>query len=240
MKKLLLTFLLVLGVAGLVFAETKTTPAAPKQKKADPDAGAFAKVTDDPKLPRVLLIGDSISIGYTVPVRELLKGKANVHRNAGNGGPTTNGLAHLTAWLGEGKWDVIHFNWGLHDLKFMPDGKQQVALADYETNLRKLVGQLKATGAELIWCTTTPVAEGTLNPKRLDSDVQAYNAAARKIMEEQKVAVDDLYAFALPQLAQIQRPVNVHFTAEGSKALAKQVAASIEAALSRRSAATKH
>ncbi len=240
MKKLLLISALVLGCAGLVSADNKTAPAASKKKKADPDAGAFAKVTDDPKLPRVLLIGDSISIGYTVPVRELLKGKVNLHRNAGNGGPTTNGLANLSKWLGDGKWDVIHFNWGLHDLKFMPDGKQQVALADYEANLRNLVGQLKATGAELIWATTTPVAEGTLNPKRLDSDVQAYNAVARKIMDEQKVAVDDLYSFALPQLAKIQQPVNVHFTAEGSKTLAKQVAASIEAALSRRAAATKH
>ena len=71
-------------------------------------------------------------------------------------------------------------------------------------------------------------------------DVQAYNAVARKIMDEQKVAVDDLYSFALPQLAKIQQPVNVHFTAEGSKTLAKQVAASIEAALTRRQAATKH
>ena len=55
------------------------------QEKNDP---AFAPVTDDPKLPRVLLIGDSISIGYTIPVRKLLEGKANVHRIWENGGPT--------------------------------------------------------------------------------------------------------------------------------------------------------
>src|SRR5258708_28446482 len=72
-------------------------------------------------LPRVLLIGDSISMGYTVPVRELLKGKANVHRIPTNGGPTTNGITNLKAWLGDSKWDVIHFNWGLHDVKFIRD-----------------------------------------------------------------------------------------------------------------------
>jgi hypothetical protein len=66
-------------------------------------------------LPRVLLIGDSISMGYTLDVRELLKGKANVHRIPTNGGPTTNGLKNIKAWLGDSKWDVIHFNWGLHD-----------------------------------------------------------------------------------------------------------------------------
>src|SRR6266446_6796002 len=77
------------------------------QKKPDP---AFAEVKDNPALPRVLLIGDSISIGYTVPTRDLLKGKANVHRIPENGGPTTVGLKNLTKWLGDGKWDVIHFN----------------------------------------------------------------------------------------------------------------------------------
>jgi len=68
---------------------------------------AFDPVEDVAGLPRVLLIGDSISIGYTVPVREMLKGKANVHRIPANGGPTTNGLAHIDEWLGEGRWDLI-------------------------------------------------------------------------------------------------------------------------------------
>ena len=187
--------------------------------------------TDDPKLPRVLLIGDSISGGYTVPVRVLLKGKANVHRIPANGGPTTKGLKNIKAWLGETKWDLIHFNWGLHDLKFDNDGKKQVPLDEYEKNMRELVKQLKATNAKLIWCATTPVPEREMNPGRKNSDVIAYNAIARKIMDENGVAIDDLYTFALPQLKQIQLRANVHFSPEGSAVLAKQVVASIEAAL---------
>ena len=74
---------------------------------------AMRPIQDVPGLPRMLLIGDSISIGYTLPVRERLAGKANVHRIPENGGPTTNGLARLDAWLGTQRWDVIHFNWGL-------------------------------------------------------------------------------------------------------------------------------
>src|SRR5438093_8938340 len=85
-------------------------------RAADP---AMQEIQDDPKLPRVLLIGDSISIGYTVPVRELLKGKANVHRPLTNCEATVRGLRDLDKWLGSGKWDVIHFNWGLHDLKYI-------------------------------------------------------------------------------------------------------------------------
>ena len=82
------------------------------------------RIEDQPGLPRVLLIGDSISIGYTIPVRNLLKGKVNVHRIPTNGGPTIKGLNQIEAWIGKKKWDVIHFNWGLHDLKYMgPNGE---------------------------------------------------------------------------------------------------------------------
>ncbi len=191
----------------------------------------FEPIKDDLDLPRVLLIGDSISMGYTLPARKLLEKKANVHRVPENGGPTINGLQKIDKWLGDGKWDVIHFNWGLHDLKLDEQGKQQVPLDQYEKNLRELVKKLKATKAKLIWASTTLVPEGKLSPPRKNSDVEAYNALAKKIMEENGVAINDLYAFALPKLDKLQRPVNVHFTTEGSQALAEQVAARIEAAL---------
>ncbi|MEQ8784910.1 MAG: SGNH/GDSL hydrolase family protein [Pirellulaceae bacterium] len=204
---------------------SKAQQAAPN-RPANP---AFAKIEDDPKLPRVLLLGDSISIGYTTAVRKALQGKANVHRPAANCGPTIRGLESLDAWLGDGKWDVIHFNWGLHDLKFI-DGKRQVPLAEYEKNLRSLVARLKKTGATLIWCSTTPVPEG-VSPPRTDEDVLAYNKAAAEIMKENDIATDDLYAFALPRLKKIQREANVHFSPEGSQVLGQEVARQIEKAL---------
>src|SRR5689334_14491816 len=110
--------IVLLGLAVLAPAQT-TQPAAPAARRAPNPA--FAAVKDDPALPRVLLIGDSISIGYTVPTREKLKRKANVHRPGTNCGPTTRGVENLDKWLGDGKWDVIHFNFGLHDLKYIDD-----------------------------------------------------------------------------------------------------------------------
>ncbi len=181
----------------------------------------------------MLLIGDSISIGYTPGVSKLLAGKADVQRIPGNGGPTTNGLKNLAEWLGGGRWDVIHFNWGLHDLKLMDDGKHQVPVEEYEKNLAELVARLKATGARLIWCSTTPVPAGKLNPPRRSEDVPRYNQAAARIMRENGIVIDDLYAFALPRLDQIQRPENVHFTDAGSEQLAEVVAAAILEALGR-------
>ncbi len=212
-------------------------------KKVAPKPNAMTPVADTPGLPRVLLIGDSISIGYTLPVRELLAGKANVHRVLMNCGPTTY-VNVLDGWLndkrhGEGKWDVIHFNFGLHDIKFADEngklievtstGKQQVSLANYEKNLREIVGKLKATGAKLIFCTTTPVPEGAAG--RIPGDEVRYNEVALRVMKENDIAVDDLYAFAKPRIEKIQNKKDVHFSAAGSKELAGQVVSTIEAAL---------
>lgn len=198
------------------------------QDKKKPDA--FNSPPDDPKLPRVLLIGDSISIGYTAPTRKLLAGKANVHRIPENGGPSDNGATKIKKWLGDSKWDVIHFNFGLHDIK-LGTGKHQVSIEEYEKNLREIVAALKSTKAKLIFATTTPVPEGKTNPPRKNDDVIAYNKVAVKIMEENGIAINDLYAFALPRLKEIQLPVNVHFNDAGSTALAERVAAAIEKAL---------
>ena len=206
-----------------------------QQRRVNP---VYAPIKDDPALPRVLLLGDSISIGYTLPVRKALEGKANVHRAPTNCGPTTRGLENLDAWLGDGKWDVIHFNFGLHDLKYQdetgkntsPDkGKQQVPLDAYEQNIKQIVERLKKTGATLIWCNTTPVPAG--EPQRVKGDAVKYNEVATKIARENGVSVNDLYTFALERLKKIQRPANVHFTPEGSQELGEEVARQIEAAL---------
>jgi len=208
-------------------APVKKTDSKSAAKKAAAKKAnlVLEKIIDVPGLPRVLLIGDSISMGYTLPVRKLLDGRANVHRIPVNGGPTTNGLANLQKWLGDGQWDVIHFNWGLHDNKLI-DGKHQVPLDQYETNLRELIKQLQSTKAKLVWCSTTPVPEGADN--RIADESIMYNAVAKTIMDEAKIPIDDLHAFALPQLAKIQLAKNVHFTPAGSEELARQVVKSIE------------
>ena len=212
------------ATVGGIHAQDK--PAQRPQRRPN---SAFAPVKDDPALPRVLLIGDSISIGYTVAVRRELAGKANVHRAPTNCGPTIRGLEQLDRWLGDGRWDVIHFNWGLHDLKKI-EGKHQVPIEDYAKNLGELVERFEKTGAALIWCSTTPVPEGC-SPPRTNDDVLAYNAVAKKIMDAAGIPIDDLYTFALPRLEEIQQPANVHFKPEGSVVLAKQVAGAIVAEL---------
>ena len=190
------------------------------------------------RTPRVLIIGDSISIGYFEPTKQLLAGKAEVYHNAGNAGHTRNGLAQLDTWLGDAPWDVIHFNHGLHDLKYVdakgnlvpPDqGTQVMSVDEYARNLEQIVKRLRQTRAKLIFATTTPVPDGAAG--RIKGDVERYNRAALGVMKRYGVRVNDLYTFVLPRLASLQRPSNVHFTEEGSRLLAQQVANSIVAAL---------
>ncbi|MES2507283.1 MAG: SGNH/GDSL hydrolase family protein [Verrucomicrobiota bacterium] len=179
---------------------------------------AWDYVKDDPKLPRVLLIGDSISRGYTLATRKALAGVANLHRAPENCGPVANGLKKLPVWLGEGKWDIIHFNFGIHDRK--------TPLADYEQRLDSLATQLKATGARIVWASTTPVAEGGMKDAT-NADLVARNEVAARVMQKHDIAINDLYAWIEPDLAKFQNPKDVHFGGPGYDRLAEQVAAAI-------------
>lgn len=223
-------------IASAAIAADAPTPAPQKAPKRAPHP-SLAKVEDVAGLPRVLLIGDSISMGYTLDVRELLTGKANVHRIPTNGGPTTNGLKNIKAWLGDSKWDIIHFNWGLHDLKYIaedpskradpkaPGSHLQVPLAEYEKNLTELVKIMQATGARLIWCNTTPVPAGS--DGRIEGDEAKYNAAAARVMTSAGIPTDDLCAHAAAKLTEVQLPANVHYSPTGYHYLAEKVAAVI-------------
>ena len=118
---------------------------------------------DHPDRPNVLLIGDSISIGYTAHVRFVLQDRFDIYRIRGNGKHSSFGLKQLDAWLEKepAKWDLIHFNWGLWDLCYRhPESKVQghrdkvrgtltTSLEDYQSNLEKIVPRLKETEATL-------------------------------------------------------------------------------------------
>jgi len=231
-------------IAVLLAPLTSTIGAAPeKGSKAETDKSSVWLFTPDPALPNVLILGDSISIGYTLQVREILKGKANVFRpvrgkRALNCNGTIYGVANLDKWLAEQKWSVIHFNWGLHDLKHVkqpgtskksnnPKDPTQATLEVYAQNMEAIVKKLKSTEARLVFATTTPVVPGTLNPLRTPEAPVRYNAAALKIMKKNNIPVNDLHAFALPNLKKWQLPKNVHFKRPGSKALAEKVASVI-------------
>jgi lysophospholipase L1-like esterase len=193
-------------------------------------------------LPHVLIMGDSISIGYAPYVAEMLKGEAIVSHHKGNAGQTGTGLKMLDQWIGTTKWDVIHFNWGLHDLCYRnPDSKARdnrdkikgtitTSQEQYERNLDQLVQRLKKNGAILIWAQTTVVPEGEAG--RFVGDDRIYNEVAARIMKKYDIMIDDLYTLTegfSPEL--FVGSGDVHYTKDGYRKIAAQVAEKIRAAL---------
>jgi acyl-CoA thioesterase-1 len=152
-------------------------------------------------------------------------------------------VKEIDRWLqlGDGKWDVIHFNFGLHDLKHVipetgansndPSHPRQAEPEVYERQLRQIVARLKQTDATLIFATTTPVPPGGVKPYRDVLDPGRYNSIARRVMKANGVLVNDLNVQVDRVLDKVQQPVNVHFTPDGSKLLGRAVASQIRQAL---------
>ena len=194
------------------------------------------------ELPKALLVGDSISLGYTPHVVAALKGKVEVKHHRGNAQHTGTGLNMLDRWIGETKWDVIHFNWGLWDLCYRhPNSKEQgrrdkkrgmltTSLEQYEKNLDQLAARLKKTKSKLVWAHITTVPKNEAGRKVGDDD--KYNEAAARVMKKHGIEINDLNALTDSFPAELfTAPGNVHFKTEGSKELGQAVALKIAEAL---------
>ena len=191
---------------------------------------------DNPELPRVLVVGDSISMNYHEHAKKFLTGKANYYRVEGNGGSSDRGVATMDLWLGNYwekglQWDVIQLNHGLHDLKQKYDettktwGQHQVPIDQYKKNLEIEIKILKKTGAKLIWATTTPVPRDS--SARGKGQAAVYNKAAAEVMARYpEIQINDLYTLVQTDdtFAEWRKGDNgVHFKEAGSRVLGKQV-----------------
>lgn len=192
---------------------------------------------------KILIIGDSISNGYTPFVKEELKDIAEVHHNPGNAKHTGNGLKHIESWLAADDWDIIHFNWGLWDLCYRhPDSKVQgnrdkvngtitFAPEDYQKNLEALVKLIKKhSDAELIFATTTYVPEKEAG--RFQEDAIKYNAIAKKIMKANGIKVNDIYEASKTIHSDYGiGNDDVHYTKKGYELLGKYISEFIKQAM---------
>lgn len=195
------------------------------------------------KLPNVLLYGDSVSIMYTSEVRKSLAAKATVIRLFKNGGSSHNFISNMNSmnetmfqpnleggW--DFSWDCIHFNVGLHDLKYLKgknlnkDGKQVSSIKVYKENLDRICKYLKENypKAKLIFATTTPVPENARG--RYKGDSIKYNKAALEVLASYpNIVVNDLYAFTVPHHKKwAQEAGNVHYNELGFTQQGKEVA----------------
>jgi lysophospholipase L1-like esterase len=169
-------------------------------------------------------------MGYRPRVKERLSGEVDILGIEGNGGDSSQILKNLDEWMIGRDADLIHFNCGLHDLKFERDTKAyQQRLEVYEANLTKIVGRLqKEAKSRLAWATITPVIDERHNAvkgfDRYLRDVQAYNRVATAIMTEADIPIDDLYsAIQNDDVEACLGNDGVHMTERGNKVLTDTV-----------------
>lgn len=217
------------NLGGFYFPQhVKSTVAGLNGQKAQ-DWG-FGFVKDNPDLPRVLIIGDSISRSYTAPVRKKLQKNSNVHRIPANGGNSTNLRGKLAEYLGDGKWDVIVYNFGIHDANGKTPEKT------YRENWTAITETLKRTGAKLIWVRTTPTwdkEQNAVNPAIITVNQWSDSLVA----EQPDIHICDLYSLLVGApggaIAYLS-PDNVHMNREGNKLITREVAGSVREVLRNR------
>ncbi|MGY8769480.1 MAG: SGNH/GDSL hydrolase family protein [Pirellulales bacterium] len=175
-------------------------------------------------LPRVLIIGDSVYNQTTRSVAIDLKGKASVVYTTWPKDTvpnSTTAIEHLDHLLGRfdkngntvpkekwPSWDLIHVNVGLGDLVHrMPNlesfrvlpihagGVVATTPKQYEKNLDELILKLNATGAKIVWASTTPIRYSRSNVFKLGLEIE-YNKIADKVMVKHRVPTNDMYAYA--------------------------------------------
>jgi hypothetical protein len=175
-------------------------------------------------LPRVLLVGDSITRAYYKDVEQNLKGKAYCARlatSAAIGDPAL--IMQLHTFLSEAKFNVVHFNIGMHGWAYSEE--------EYRKHLPDLLKAIRkdAPGARLIWASTTPVRKDR-EPGPSNERIRTRNEIAQKYFMQQHIPIDDLYTLMMAHSN--LHTDDVHFNSEGAALQAGQVAAEIEKVLS--------
>jgi len=180
---------------------------------------------DQTNLPRVLLIGDSITRAYYPKVEKLLAGKAYVGRLSSSAfisDPVL--LMQIKMVLSQYKFDVIHFNNGMHGWQHS-EKEYENALPEYVETIRKC-----APNAKLIWANTTPLKISPASSEGFtiatDDRIARRNAIASKFMRSQGIPVEDLNT---PMRGHPEyHEDNVHFNAQGIAIQANRIAADVE------------
>ncbi|MCE9560877.1 MAG: dienelactone hydrolase family protein [Planctomycetes bacterium] len=203
-------FLVLLLLPGVTFAQPAKTP---------------------PELPKVLLLGDSIREGYAPLVAKKLEGIAEIVQPKENGGDSANTLKFIDKWIEAGKPVVVHFNCGLHDLKFSKKTSTfQVPGDDYEKHLKAIAERLQKATPHVVFATTTPIIDDRHAARkadfdRFDKDVKAYNERAVKVMLQLGIPVDDLNRIVQDGgPSEMLGKDGTHYTPAGSDRLAGAVA----------------
>ncbi len=180
---------------------------------------------------KLVLLGDSIRlIGYGERVAQLLKEEYSTWQPEDN----CRFAQYLLRLLFDCRQqlegaDVIHWNCGLWDIcQLYPDGEPFTPLDVYLATLKRIAAVLKNYAPVVIFSTSTPCPRD--NPYNDDAVICRYNTAAKQLLEQEGVIVNDLYAVIAEDVPRfIRSDDHVHLTQAGIEAAAASVAAAIRA-----------
>ncbi len=181
------------------------------------------------RLPRILLLGDSIRKSYEPHVRRLLTQRAEVVGPEENGQYSLYTLQGLDAWIRElGRPDIVHWNNGIHDAGHNPERDPvQFPLDVYRANLQAILDVLLTLTPHVVWAATTPVHPAS--PFRRDqwswrnSEIEIYNQAASELMAARGIAVNDLHRLVLDHVDAYLADDQLHLSPAGEYACAQAV-----------------
>lgn len=200
-------------------------------------------------LPLVILIGDSIRVGYQAGVTKALAGKAVVWSPSENCKSSEYTRENLTKWLDGRRPTLVHINVGLHDLVFTAPDKNFVSAEMYRENIAAIAKELgQIPGVRIIWATTTPVRDELLKAARSaktkdarrvawreNQQVLRYNDALRQALHSPGIVLNDLYSVVHQQNdPDLYIEDGVHFSIYGREFLSAAVAKSIAAELEKK------
>ena len=180
---------------------------------------------------KIVLIGDSIRLGYEKYVKEAFEGVAEVYSPTENCRFAEYTLRFATDWKSKGGWpsdvDVVHWNAGLWDVLRLFEDEPLTPVFAYENFIGRIDKRLHTIfpNAKIVFATSTSVEESGFkgNFKRFNKDIEEYNSVAIKAVSEHGTAINDLYAFT-KNIDASCRSDATHFNTEaGAKAMGGEV-----------------
>ena len=187
---------------------------------------------------KILLIGDSIRQGYDKYVKMAFEGTADVFYSKDNCRFASYVLRCLPDWkavyCGNENVDLVHWNAGLWDCLKMLDGIHHTPIEIYKEYIERCCTVIEKLfpGAKMIFATSTPVQEHLFGEmKRLNADIEAYNAAAVRIIKAHGGEINDLYTLMNAQPVEYHSDLTHYETKDGTRVIANQVIEHIEKAL---------
>ncbi len=180
---------------------------------------------------KIVLIGDSIRMGYDKYIKDALSGTAEVFYPSENCRFAEYVLRYAHEWKSNGKWgddvDLVHWNAGLWDALELFGDEPLTSLSYYGAAIARIDKRLRTLfpNAKFVFATSTNVNEKMAKPEfmRHNTTIEKYNTEALRALSNTDTIINDLYSLTA-SVPDSYRSDWVHFyTPEGTELIGGKV-----------------